>query len=205
MILNVALVGALSSLAVAAPLQSRNEGSKTSCNNPETRVEWRNLSADQQQSYLDAVLCLKKKPSSIGLDTSLYDDFPYVHSTLNANSTFSFSAGRCLLLTDSSSQFISLLHFSPGTATLFTYTPSPSMTADIQVPRRFGTGLSIPTPSPLRPSGRPLMALVEMAAPTVPRTSLVPLNASTTDRWPTCVQRTTRNAHGAGLVRWSTV
>ncbi|KAI9376528.1 hypothetical protein BJX61DRAFT_538767 [Aspergillus egyptiacus] len=53
------------------------------CANPVTRVEWRELDPDVQQSYLDAVLCLKSKPSRIGLETSLYDDFPYVHHKHN--------------------------------------------------------------------------------------------------------------------------
>ncbi|KAK7968824.1 hypothetical protein PG988_007897 [Apiospora saccharicola] len=49
------------------------------CTNPAKKVEWRQLSAEDQQSYTKAVLCLKTKPSKMGLETSLYDDFPNVH------------------------------------------------------------------------------------------------------------------------------
>ena len=59
------------------------------CINPPKRVEWRELSAADQKGYIDAVLCLKTKPSRIGLKKStLYDDFPYVHFKLNDWSKF---------------------------------------------------------------------------------------------------------------------
>ncbi|CAG8950727.1 hypothetical protein HYFRA_00002938 [Hymenoscyphus fraxineus] len=54
------------------------------CVDPVTRVEWRDLTPDLQQSYIDAVLCLKTRPSRIGLNTSLYDDFPWVHQKYNS-------------------------------------------------------------------------------------------------------------------------
>jgi tyrosinase len=53
-----------------------------------TRVEWRQLSSVDQQQYIDSVLCLKTKPSRIGLNSSLYDDFTFVHFTLNKQSKF---------------------------------------------------------------------------------------------------------------------
>ncbi|KAH6711904.1 hypothetical protein BKA61DRAFT_677100 [Leptodontidium sp. MPI-SDFR-AT-0119] len=53
------------------------------CVDPVTRVEWRDLEPEVQQTYINAVLCLKTKPSRIGLNTSLYDDFPYVHQKYN--------------------------------------------------------------------------------------------------------------------------
>ncbi|KAK1656697.1 hypothetical protein BDP55DRAFT_624850 [Colletotrichum godetiae] len=53
------------------------------CIEPATRVEWRDLEPELQQSYIDAVLCLKTKPSRLGFNTSLYDDFPYVHQKYN--------------------------------------------------------------------------------------------------------------------------
>lgn len=46
-----------------------------------TRYEWRELSATNQKSFIDAVVCLKKRPSklrNVG-SPSLYDDFVYVH------------------------------------------------------------------------------------------------------------------------------
>jgi tyrosinase len=56
------------------------------CSNPAQRVEWRTISAEIRKQYIDAVLCLKTKPSGIGLDTSRYDDFPYVHTKLDKSS-----------------------------------------------------------------------------------------------------------------------
>ncbi|KAK8043751.1 Di-copper centre-containing protein [Apiospora phragmitis] len=65
--------------AVALPTTQPRE----TCTNPAKRVEWRQLSAADQQSFINAVLCLKTKPSKMGLNTTLYDDFPYVHFNYN--------------------------------------------------------------------------------------------------------------------------
>ena len=53
--------------------------SSPACPNPPTRREWRSLSRDEKQDYLLAVQCLRETPSRLGLNQSLYDDFPYVH------------------------------------------------------------------------------------------------------------------------------
>ncbi|KXJ87917.1 hypothetical protein Micbo1qcDRAFT_178566 [Microdochium bolleyi] len=54
------------------------------CVSPTKRVEWRELSAADQEGYIAAVKCLTTKPSRIGLEKStLYDDFPYVHFQLS--------------------------------------------------------------------------------------------------------------------------
>ncbi|KAK7941449.1 uncharacterized protein PG986_013836 [Apiospora aurea] len=66
--------------AIALPAVQPRE---TTCTHPAKRVEWRQLSAADQQSYIKAVLCLKTKPSKMGLNTSLYDDFPNVHFNYN--------------------------------------------------------------------------------------------------------------------------
>ncbi|KAJ1327075.1 tyrosinase [Microdochium nivale] len=69
------IIGAIS--ATALPTTDINA---TACLSPQKRVEWRELSTNNQQSYINAVKCLKTKPSRIGLkDSTLYDDFPYVH------------------------------------------------------------------------------------------------------------------------------
>ncbi|KAF2761943.1 monooxygenase [Pseudovirgaria hyperparasitica] len=66
------------STALALPLDE----SRGTCTKPQLRREWRDLSRADRKSYVAAVLCMKKKPSSIGLSTSLYDDFPWVHNKL---------------------------------------------------------------------------------------------------------------------------
>ncbi|KAF5240380.1 hypothetical protein FANTH_9640 [Fusarium anthophilum] len=55
----------------------------SNCENPSKRVEWRELDDAARQQYTDAVVCLSTKPSRLGLNTSLYDDFPYVHAHLD--------------------------------------------------------------------------------------------------------------------------
>lgn len=78
----LALTGAITP-AITAPAKS----DKT-CSNPAKRIEWRELDATDQQGYIDAVLCLKTKPSRMGLNSSLYDDFPHLHFQLNSWSKF---------------------------------------------------------------------------------------------------------------------
>lgn len=72
----------LSSVASAAALVQPRAGG---CATPEKRVEFRALDAAAQKQYTDAVMCLATKPSGInlGLNTTLYDDFSYVHTHLN--------------------------------------------------------------------------------------------------------------------------
>ncbi|KAH7311246.1 hypothetical protein B0I35DRAFT_357532 [Stachybotrys elegans] len=67
-------------LAAAAALP---RAESTVCANPVKRVEFRTLDATLRKQYTDAVMCLTTKPSSIGLKTSLYDDFTYVHTHLS--------------------------------------------------------------------------------------------------------------------------
>ncbi|KAH7184575.1 uncharacterized protein B0J16DRAFT_397919 [Fusarium flagelliforme] len=53
------------------------------CETAPKRVEWRQMDESARKQYIDAVRCLTTKPSRIGLDTTLYDDFPYIHSQLD--------------------------------------------------------------------------------------------------------------------------
>lgn len=52
----------------------------TACTNPVIRREWRSLSNAEKSDYIGAVQCLRSSPSRSGLNQTLYDDFPYVHS-----------------------------------------------------------------------------------------------------------------------------
>lgn len=52
----------------------------TACTDPVIRREWRDLSNAERKDYIEAVQCLRSSPSRLGLNQSLYDDFPYVHS-----------------------------------------------------------------------------------------------------------------------------
>ncbi|GKU08005.1 unnamed protein product, partial [Fusarium langsethiae] len=70
-------------LSLTLPVLCAAAAIPKSCENPIKRVEWRQLDQSARQQYVDAVLCLTTKPSRIGLNSTLYDDFPYVHSQLD--------------------------------------------------------------------------------------------------------------------------
>ncbi|KAK7943942.1 uncharacterized protein PG986_013055 [Apiospora aurea] len=59
------------------------QADSNACANPAKRVEWRTMDPEVQKQYIDAVKCLKTKPSGMGLNTTRYDDFPYVHTHLD--------------------------------------------------------------------------------------------------------------------------
>ncbi|KAH8714043.1 hypothetical protein GQ44DRAFT_625199 [Phaeosphaeriaceae sp. PMI808] len=52
------------------------------CEYMSTRREWRTLEMSQKYEYIKAVKCLRTKSSRLGLNQSLYDDFPWVHSRI---------------------------------------------------------------------------------------------------------------------------
>jgi tyrosinase len=70
----------------AAHVLPRQETS--GCTNPVKRVEFRSLDNAARKQYTDAVKCLATKPSMLGLNTTLYDDFTYVHTQLSSDSTY---------------------------------------------------------------------------------------------------------------------
>ncbi|ORY67562.1 uncharacterized protein BCR38DRAFT_427482 [Pseudomassariella vexata] len=61
---------------------------QSSCTAPAQRTEWRSLPVVQREEYISAVQCLASKPSKLGLNSTLYDDFPYVHNQLNSQIHF---------------------------------------------------------------------------------------------------------------------
>ena len=65
------------------------------CRYPTIRHEWRSLSREEKSAYLDAVKCLRTIPSRLGLNHTLYDDFPYFHSRTGESGAFSSSL-NCL-------------------------------------------------------------------------------------------------------------
>lgn len=62
------------------------------------RVEWRDLPEATQIGYVEAVKCLDTLPSKLGLETSRYNDFSYVHSALNLQSIYLIDIGLGHLL-----------------------------------------------------------------------------------------------------------
>ncbi|KAH8678672.1 hypothetical protein BGZ60DRAFT_525419 [Tricladium varicosporioides] len=79
----IVTLAALSSLSLASPTPEPVLNSRATCTNPVKRKEWSAATAAERASYTKAVLCLATKPSRIGLATTLYDDFAWVHNKLN--------------------------------------------------------------------------------------------------------------------------
>ncbi|CAF9927916.1 MAG: hypothetical protein HETSPECPRED_006702 [Heterodermia speciosa] len=59
--------------------------SSLSCQQAPLRREWRTLTVVEQHDYVRAVRCLTTKPSRIGHNGTLYDDFPWVHKHTSTN------------------------------------------------------------------------------------------------------------------------
>jgi len=61
------------------------------CTSPKLRKEWSQATAGERSSYIQAVLCLATKPSTLGLPSpaTVYDDFSWAHATLNNESKIS--------------------------------------------------------------------------------------------------------------------
>ena len=74
-------------LAESSPVHGR----QTNCTDPVVRKEWGAATDAEKSSYINAVLCLAKKPSRLGLSTTLYDDFGYIHNKLTLQSTIDSS------------------------------------------------------------------------------------------------------------------
>lgn len=69
------------------------------CTQAPTRREWRTLTVAEQHDYVRAVRCLATKPSTLGNNGTLYDDFPWVHKHTSSNSTFGIPAWGFISLT----------------------------------------------------------------------------------------------------------
>ncbi|EMD64592.1 hypothetical protein COCSADRAFT_355670 [Bipolaris sorokiniana ND90Pr] len=91
MLFNSIVLFAAASLTHAVVLPAPQVSDRSKCIDSPQRIEWRKLEPAKQKSHIDAVLCLKTKPSRISLK-SLFDDFPHVHfqvaSSIHNQATF---------------------------------------------------------------------------------------------------------------------
>ena len=71
---------------IPTPPHLRNQAN---CTNPVVRKEWGAATDAEKLSYINAALCLATKPSRLGLATTLYDDFGFVHNNLTLKSKLS--------------------------------------------------------------------------------------------------------------------
>jgi len=79
------------------PQHEAIETRQQQCTSPKLRKEWSKATRAEQQSYIDAALCLATKPSRLGLNTTLYDDFGWIHGILFGESKHRVSHSRFLL------------------------------------------------------------------------------------------------------------
>ncbi|KAL5639188.1 hypothetical protein ACGC1H_006638 [Rhizoctonia solani] len=68
---------------ISAPVTGSTKSAE--CTNPVVRREWRTLSQGQRDKFHKAIKCLQDKPSTFDVEESknLFDDFGYVHYTIN--------------------------------------------------------------------------------------------------------------------------
>lgn len=57
------------------------------CTSPVLRPSWNKMSHEKKKRYIDAVLCLAKRPSHIHSNSTVYDDFTYIHIDNGLRST----------------------------------------------------------------------------------------------------------------------
>jgi hypothetical protein len=82
-VLFVSIVSALRrnpSTAATKPPQDTEIEEPPSGSSFPIRREWRSLTQTEQQHYISSVHCLTSIPSKLHKDSSLYEDFPWVHS-----------------------------------------------------------------------------------------------------------------------------
>jgi tyrosinase len=81
----LAIVGSLAaatSILMYAQAGTSHESAPARCQNPSIRREWRTLSTDEKRAYLDAVVCLTSTPSIVGRNQTLFDGFPWIHTSI---------------------------------------------------------------------------------------------------------------------------
>jgi hypothetical protein len=74
------------SVALPEPIPASTQP-RAACTSPKLRKEWSSATAAEKQCHIKAVKCLTNKKSSIGLKSTLYDDFPFVHNALTLQSS----------------------------------------------------------------------------------------------------------------------
>lgn len=104
--------------------QTLSEHFTVGCPSPSNRREWRSLSRLEKNHYIEAIQCLRTTPSHLGLNQTLYDDFPWVHSRVGqyCTSGIPFISNLFLRLTFGWSKHMAPLRFLLGIGILYTST-----------------------------------------------------------------------------------
>lgn len=79
----------LAGVASALP-SSTSLAARQTCSSPRLRKGWSTATVEERLAYLDAAVCVTKKPSRLGNhpNATLHDDFAYTHAVLNDQSKF---------------------------------------------------------------------------------------------------------------------
>lgn len=84
----------LAGVASALP-SSTNLAAGQTCSSPRLRKGWSTATVEERLAYLDAAVCVTKKPSRLGNpNATLHDDFAYTHAMLNAQGKFQSAPTR---------------------------------------------------------------------------------------------------------------
>ena len=80
--------------AVSALPSSTNLAARQTCTSPRLRKGWSQATVEERLAYLDAAVCITKKPSRLGKhpNATLHDDFAYTHAMLDYDSKFQSTA-----------------------------------------------------------------------------------------------------------------
>ncbi|KAK4448376.1 hypothetical protein QBC34DRAFT_352975 [Podospora aff. communis PSN243] len=74
-------LGASLDTALALP-QPPSALAPRACTNPKVRKEWSKATSAEKSSYINAVKCMINKPSKLGKNHRLFEDFVYLHFTV---------------------------------------------------------------------------------------------------------------------------
>lgn len=80
----------LVAVASALPTKTNLAARQTKCTSPRLRKAWSQATVEEKMAYLDAAVCITKKPSRLGKhpNATLHDDFAYTHAMLDYDSKF---------------------------------------------------------------------------------------------------------------------
>jgi len=69
---------------------STNLAARQACTSPRLRKSWSQATVEERLAYLEAAVCVTKKPSRLGRhpNATLHDDFAYTHAMLDYDSRF---------------------------------------------------------------------------------------------------------------------
>ncbi|KAK5654651.1 hypothetical protein OQA88_6972 [Cercophora sp. LCS_1] len=75
---------------VSALPSSTNLAARQTCTSPRLRKGWSQATIEERLAYLEAAVCITKKPSRLGKhpNATLHDDFAYTHAMLDYESKF---------------------------------------------------------------------------------------------------------------------